>query len=129
MNARLVRLEMTDQGTLGVLLLNKEIFCSTLEPDASDPNKPRIPAGEYTCKRFHGIKWPDTFEVPVKGHTAVLFHSGNTEADTRMCVLLGATTGKLKGNRAVLNSGNTFKEFMYKMYNIMEFPLTIEDNY
>lgn len=128
MNARIVRLEQTFDGSLGVLLLDSKIFCFTLHPDALD-SKYHIPAGEYLCKRFHGIKYPNTFEIVVKGHTALLFHSGNTEADTRGCTLLGSTVGKLKGNRAVLNSGNTFEEFMNGMYNLMEFPLVIEDRY
>jgi len=129
MKARIIRLEQTDQGSLGVLLLNDEIFCFTLEPDMWDASKGHIPAGEYQCRRFHGTKWPDTFEVIVQDHTAVLFHAGNTEADTLMCVLLGATTGKLKGNRAVLNSGNTFSAFMSRLYGFMEFTLEVRDCY
>jgi hypothetical protein len=128
MNARLVRLEMTVQGTLGVLLIDKEIFCFTLEPDANDED-PRIPAGSYLCKRFKGNKWKNTFEIVVAGHTAVLFHSGNTEEATKMCVLLGATTGKLKGQRAVLNSGDTFERFLFRTIGINEFQLVIEDSY
>jgi hypothetical protein len=129
MNARIVRLEQSSQGALGVLLLNSKIFCFTLEPDFTDEKKHQIPAGVYKCKRFHGIKWTDTFEIVVEGHTAVLFHAGNTEDHTLMCVLLGATTGKLKGQRAVLNSGVTFENFMGMLYDVMEFDLKIEDCY
>ena len=85
--------------------------------------------GVYTVKRFHGTKWKDTFEIIVFGHTAVLFHAGNTEADTRMCILLGSTVGKLKGNRAVLNSGISFSSFMKKMGDDQEAVLFIEDRY
>lgn len=129
MNARLVRLEQTSQGALGVLLLDNRIFCFTLEPDVTESRKLYIPAGDYKCKRFHGIKWPNTFEIIVEGHTAVLFHAGNVEADTHGCVLLGATTGKLKGQRAVLNSGITFENFMNMLYNETEFELKIVDCY
>ena len=129
MNARIVRLEQSSEGALGVLLLDSKIFCFTLEPDATETKKLHIPQGEYLCKRFHGIKWTDTFEIVIEGHTAVLFHSGNTEADSRGCVLLGATVGKLKGNRAILNSGNTFEGFMNRCFNLMQFQLVIEDRY
>jgi hypothetical protein len=129
MNARIVRLEQTSEGAIGVLLLDSKIFCFTLEPDLTETKKFQIPQGEYLCKRFHGIKWTNTFEIVVEGHTAVLFHAGNTEADSRGCVLLGSTVGKLKGNRAILNSGATFEEFMNICFNLMRFNLVIEEHY
>ena len=103
----IIRLEESEAGVLGVMLVFGLIFCFTLEPDAGDPEKFSIPAGPYHCRRFHGPKWRNTFEIMVPGHTAVLFHAGNVEADTRGCILLGSQVGKLKGNRAVLNSGAT----------------------
>ena len=128
MSARIVRLESTLDGALGILLLDSKIFCFTLQPDKDD-SKYHIPAGEYLCKRFHGTKWVDTFEIVVPGHTAVLFHAGNTEADTKGCVLLGSSVGKLKGQRAVQNSGKTFEDFMNRCFNLMQFKLLIEDRY
>jgi hypothetical protein len=128
-SARIVRLEDSPQGAIGVLLFNGEIFCFTLEPDRNERGKLHIPQGVYHCQRFAGKKWRDTFEITVPGHTAVLFHSGNTEADTLGCVLLGATTGKLKGDRAVLNSGDTFGRFLEKLKGHKEFKLFIEDRY
>ena len=129
MRARIVRLEDSDQGAIGVLLIDKEIFCFTLEPDRNDRGRLHIPQGCYHCQRFSGTKWKDTFEILVPGHTAVLFHAGNTEADTLGCVLLGATVGKLKGQRAVLNSGDTFKRFLEVTKDVKEFPLFVEDRY
>lgn len=105
--AEIVRLEKSSQGFLGVLRIDGEIFCMTLEPDTTF-----IKPGCYHCQRFHGTKWPNTFEIEVPGHEAVLFHAGNVEADTKGCVLLGSTAGKLKGDRAVLNSGATFEKFL-----------------
>lgn len=129
MKARIVRLEKSLDGALGVLLLDSKIFCFTLNPDVTEVDKLYVPAGEYLCKRYHSIKYPDTFEIIVPGHTAVLFHAGNTEADTRGCILLGSTVGKLKGNRAVQNSGVTFENFMNRCFNLMQFKLLIEDRY
>jgi hypothetical protein len=105
--AELIRLETSPQGLIGILRFDGEVFCFTLEPDTTF-----LKQGSYHCQRFSGTKWPDTFEIAVPGHTAVLFHAGNVEADTKGCVLLGSSTGKLKGERAVLNSGDTFKRFM-----------------
>ena len=129
MIARLIRVEESSQGALGVLVLDREVFCCTLEPDRNDKGKLYIAPGAYDCFRFHGTKWPDTFEIKVIGHTAVLFHSGNTEADTLGCVLLGSSFGKLKGQRAVLNSGATFKEFLERTKALDHFTLFVQDCY
>ena len=128
MNARIVRLEQSLDGAIGVLLLDSKIFCFTLQPDSED-SKYHIPAGEYLCKRFHGIKWTNTFEIIVPDHTALLIHPGNVEADTNGCTLVGSSVGKLKGNRAVQNSGKTFEDFMNRCFNLMQFKLLIEDRY
>jgi hypothetical protein len=111
-----VRLEQTKQGALGALLINGLVFCWTLQPDVTDEHF-QIPAALYDYRRFHGVKHPDTYEIIVPGHTALLFHSGNTEADTEGCILLGGHVGTLKGERAVLESENIFKDFMKIMGN------------
>ena len=126
---RLVRLEQSSHGALGAFLIDGEIHSFTLEPDATDPKKPQIKQGVYHVQRFHGTKWKDTFEIVVPDHVAVLIHAGNTEADTRMCILLGESVGKLKGDRAVLNSGYSFKSFMQRMGDDQEATLFIEDRY
>jgi len=126
---KIIRLEQTTEGALGSLILDGEYFCSFLMPDAGDPDRFQIPAGKYKCRRYHGTKWKDTFEIVVEGHTALLFHSGNTEVDSQGCVLLGQYPGKLGENRAVLNSGATFKRFMERMVNHDGFDLEIIDLY
>jgi len=126
---KLIRLEQTTQGALGAVVLNGEYFCSFLMPDAFDYKKYQIPSGRYLCRRYHGTKWTDTFEIVVPGHTALLFHAGNVEAHTEGCIILGQYPGKLKGNRAVLNSGTTFKNFMRRMEHVEEFYVNIVDLY
>ena len=128
-NAKIIRLEESDYGALGVLVLDERILAITLEPDSADDVRFQVPSGEYMCKRFHGQKWPDTFEIPVEGHVAILFHAGNIEKHTRGCVILGRYVGYLKGHRAVLNSGWTFKEFMIYLKDEDEFHLSIINAY
>ena len=123
----IVRLEQTEAGALGSLLIDNSLYCSTLEPDVNDNERFQIPVGKYLCKRFHGKKWKNTFEVIVKGHIAVLFHAGNTETDTEGCILLGRQPSYLKGIRAILNSGHTFRKFMEIMQDVDEFSLKIYD--
>ena len=112
---RTVRLEQSEDGALGTLLFDNEIFCVTLEPDSGDPTRFQIPADVYPLKHFPGSKetrWHGTLEIIVPDHTVLLFHSGNIETHSLGCTLLGSETGKSKGDdRAVLNSGATFERF------------------
>lgn len=128
----IVRLEEGSEGTFGVLKIDKQVFCVTLErPDrlnVSDISS--IPEGQYICKKTTSPKYGECFEVMnVQNRTHVLFHAGNVVNHTRGCILLAQYFGKLKGNRAVLNSGNTMKEFMTIMCNETEFHLTIKNSY
>jgi hypothetical protein len=126
---KIVRLEQSIEGALGAMVLYGHYFCSVLMPDNNDPKRFQIPAGIYKCRRYHGTKWTDTFEIIVPGHTALLFHSGNTETESLGCILLGQYPDKLKGQRAVLNSGATFEKFMNLLSNVQEFEVEIVDLY
>jgi hypothetical protein len=124
---RIIRLEQTEAGLIGVLLINGVVEGFTMQPDSADSSF-SIPAGSYICKRFHGYKYKDTFEVVVPGHTALLFHAGNIEDETDGCILLGERVGWLYGKRAVLSSGVSFEEFMWALKDEQEFNLFIEDH-
>jgi hypothetical protein len=67
--------------------------------------------------------------MDVPGRDKVLFHAGNKIGDTAGCILLGETLGKLAGDRALLNSGATFKAFMDELQGVDEFHLTIREEY
>lgn len=112
---RIYRLEQTSEGALGSLVLDNYLFCSTLEPDSKDPTRTQIPEGIHLCQKRKSPKFGWTIEVLVPDHTHVLFHPGNTEEDTTMCIILGQYPGKLREKRAVLNSGETFAKFMAVM--------------
>jgi hypothetical protein len=123
---RITRVERSEDGIIGVLTIDGKADCFTLQPDERDQHF-SIPVGNYLCKRFHGTKYPDTFEICIPGHTALLFHAGNREEDTDGCILLGEEVGELNGKRAVLASGKAFCEFMKKMGDDQEFNLVIQD--
>ncbi len=129
----LIRLEEDyDHGTFGVLKINKEAFCCTLEPDdrLNRSNVSSIPAQQYMCHRYQSPTFGKLFKVmDVTGRSDVLFHKGNTADNTHGCILLGQYFGKLKENRAVLNSGNTFDAFMAHMDGHNQFHLTIREVY
>lgn len=123
--------ENPDYGTFGVLRINKEMFCCTLEPLnlLNIQNRSSIPDQQYICERYNSRKYGETFQVNnVPGRSHVLIHAGNIAEHTKGCIILGQYFGKLKGNRAVLNSGNTFRSFMNRMNGVDKFHLTILRN-
>lgn len=126
----LIRLEESDDGTFGVLRINKQAFCVTLEPEdrANARGVSCIPAQQYTCRRVksptHGICFEVT-GVPNRSH--ILFHSGNTEDHTEGCIILGASFGRVGNKRAVLTSKPTVAAFMEKMKGHDSFHLTITE--
>jgi hypothetical protein len=128
----LVRLEETDAGTIGILKIDKLVFCFTLEPKDMENkvNVSSIPAQQYICKRVESPTHGDTFEVMnVPGRSHVLFHKGNTAQDTQGCILLGEKIGFLHGKRAVLQSEMAFYEFMETLNEHRELHLTIQEIY
>ena len=126
---KIIRLEQTEEGALGALLLFGHYFCSTLEPDNEDSVRFQIPEGTWYCKKFKGVKYKNTYEVVIPDHTALLFHPGNLEEDTTGCILLGQYPSKLKGDRAVLNSGVTFQKFIAILRGIEWFYTKIVNYY
>ena len=129
----LIRLEEDEiHGTFGVLKINKKVFCVTLEPPdlENQQSVSSIPVQQYICRRYSSAKYPDTFQVTnIPGRTKVVFHSGNIVDNTQGCILLGQYFGKLSGNRAVLNSGKTFKDFMAILGEVRAFHLTVKEMY
>jgi hypothetical protein len=131
--AEIIRLEENyTHGVFGVMRINKRVFCFTLEPDDrwNQPNISCIPPQQYLCKRTLSPRFADTFEVlNVPGRSHILFHPGNTKADTSGCILLGRSLGRLKDLRGVMHSAKTFTEFMEIMESIDYFHLTIKEEY
>ncbi len=119
-------------GTFGVLTINSRVFCVTLEPpdNLNKTSISSIPAGQYDCMRYSSDRYPDTFQVMnVPDRYKILFHAGNFNEHTEGCILLARKFGVLKGGRAILNSGETFNQFMEIMKGIDKFQLTIVEVY
>ena len=130
MNASIIRIEESNEGSIGVLRLGHQPFCCTLEPPDRDNQKniSCIPTGSYTARRVKSPKYGDTFEITsVPGRSWVLIHAGNVVKHTKGCVLLGQYFGKLKGDRAVLNSGKTFRAFLEATAGLDAFELEIRE--
>lgn len=130
---RILRMNEDPQaGTFGVLLIQEKPFCVTLEPGdlLNKTFESSIPAQQYWCKKHYSPTFHDTYKIlDVPGRDDVLFHPGNIVEDTEGCIVLAQYWGKLRGDRAVLNSGKTFREFLKIMDPYEVFHLTIKEVY
>ena len=126
--ARLIRVESSDHGTLGVLSsrgLPGPVH--TIEPPWRDNrrNLSCIPPGTYRVVPHRSPRFGRCLLVTdVPGRSHVLFHAGNVGGDikrgfhthTHGCILPGTRAGKLsvKGRmqRAVLASRPAFRQLM-----------------
>lgn len=121
-----------ENGTFSSIKINKQLFGVTLEPSSRDnkPNESCIPAGQYIAKRVQSPAHGDTFRVQnVVDRSYINFHSGAIKKHTLGCIMLGESVYKLRGARALKNSGKTFKKFMEIMGDDQEFHLTITEDY
>ena len=95
-NLLILRDAFTSESTLGVLFINGERFCDTLELPYRDNQRSVscIPTGEYKV-RMRYPRESATREYlhlliqEVKDRQFILFHRGNSAKDTRGCVLVG----------------------------------------
>lgn len=104
---------------------------NTIEPDVTGSApyyQPKVPPGVYKCVRgehrlAHGGPF-FTFEVTnVPGHTGILFHPGNINADSAGCILLGLGQ---EGDVEITDSRVAFEKFMAFVAGLDEFDLVIE---
>jgi hypothetical protein len=90
--AELIRLQTGEQGTFGVLLINREVFCMTLEPPDRQ-NKVDIsciPAGQYIVKPHLSPTLGEVYYIQnVIDRMFIYFHRGKYLKDTKGCILIG----------------------------------------
>lgn len=134
----LARLARSDQGTEGILLAGN-FNCKTLElPWRENARQVScIPSGEYDVEVRLSNKYGRVYWVRrVPDRTYILIHSGNYAGDVSKnykshvmgCILLGKHHGYLAGQRAVLNSRLTIRNFMREM-DYQKFQLNVLENF
>jgi hypothetical protein len=103
-----IRLEKTEEGILGDLLIDGIIFCRTLEHPTLALKTGTYPAVfEYSPKFKKKL-----YELKQTGdRDEVKFHVANLAEELEGCIALGKYQGYLEGKRAVLASGSTIKRF------------------
>ena len=139
MKIEVKRIAKRDTYTIGKMYIDGEYFCDTLEDKdrglkQSMPlyeikqkkiaGDTAIPAGSYEVTvrmlsplyskkpwyvKFCGAKMPRIMNVP--GYDGILIHPGNTNKDTRGCLLVGEN--KVVGK--VINSKDTFQKLYPKL--------------
>ena len=123
--------------TIGVLLVEGRPLCLTLELPWKDNAKQTscIPTGKYRAKKTlarttnGGLFIPETLEVvDVPDRSGILFHVGNTAADTNGCILVGESFGYIKEVPAVLRSKAAFASFLSAIRDVKEVSLVIRND-
>lgn len=113
---RLTLTRDTPQGehTYGIIEeMDGEPLCVTMEPGTNDRDFPRVPEGfyhliEHRTENYDSVAlvgW-HVSHMPTPGvdRSAILIHAGNTDNDTRGCILVGVDRGELNGEAAILSS-------------------------
>ena len=126
---KLQRVSYSPLGTFGALIREDYTpFALTLE----DPWKNNqvgiscIPIGLYECKRVNSPKFGITFQVldvPERSH--ILFHKGNTQENTRGCILVGEQFDPVLGTEGITYSKKGYNEFMSVVSEVDRFNLYI----
>jgi hypothetical protein len=115
-----------ETGMYGVMMDNNGLpFAVTLQPDNA-----YLPEGEYDCNKSRYFKGGyDTFEIIYPGHTRVLFHIGNHEDNSQLCVLIGEQFETVEANGrkkpGIAASGKGFGEFWDKYKSFDKIKLKV----
>jgi hypothetical protein len=126
-------------GIFSELYQDATLFCVTLEHSYKEPGMdgkwlPKIARGAtYTCKRgmhslehYNGGKEFETFEVTgVEGHSGLLFHPGNVNANSIGCVLPGRELRQDPAGWWITRSQDAFSTLMSALEGVDEFELEV----
>lgn len=116
MNINVIRKEYTQQSTIGELYVDGKFECYTLEDRIRAlkvPGTTAIPSGHYEVVVTYSnrFKKPLPLLMNVPNYEGVRIHTGNTDADTEGCLLVGKT----KQRDAVGASKVAFGELLPKI--------------
>lgn len=121
----LKRIVKSERGTFGVLIGQKGLpLCVTLEDpwNNNEKNISCIPEGTYRVKPHRGKKYKDTWILQnVPDRSAILIHTGNSQADTQGCILVGRSFNA----HTIRDSRNAFEYLQAVLPS--KFEIVIED--
>ena len=126
MYLKIVRLEATEDGMRGQLLINGRLFANTLERpwENNEVNISCIPEGIYQGKKYNSKRHGKTLQImSVVNRTYILFHTGNTMEDSQGCILLGETFSK--SGCAVHSSASAMARFKEVLVQSTQFTVEV----
>ena len=107
----LTRVTEFQDACFGLLCINGEPICVTLEP-AWEQNKIAescIPVGSYPLEWCDSLKFGRCLRIGnVEGRHGIIIHPGNKRVDTKGCILPGKGLGTLDGEKCVTESTTTW---------------------
>lgn len=120
MKMTLKRYEYGPNGVFGTLI-GDNLHLETLEHSYN--SLPKVPKGNYTCVRYASPRFKkEVFMLKdVPGHSFIEFHSGNVQADSEGCILLGLK----REEHAILQSRSAVGLFMKALEGLNEFTLEV----
>jgi hypothetical protein len=122
--AVLLRIETRYGPVIGVLCLDGEIFCYTME--SLDSQEKFLPPGSYLLKRMEHHRQGTTFGVEVGSNDRLYFLPGNYSTEARGAILLGERLGFDASQRVLFRSRAAFDAFRSRLIGIDEMFLTIK---
>lgn len=135
MDLTLTREQYTECGIFGTLrTADGQEVAKTLEHAYPAPGPgwlPKVPPGAFVCvlgpHSLPSSQGPfQTYEVTgVPGHTGILFHIGNWQADSHGCILLGTFVTESEAGKMLAKSAAAFTQFMALQAGAPTFTLTV----
>ena len=133
-NLLIIRNTFTSECTMGELFLDGERVCDTLELPWKDNQRSVscIPHGQYKV-RFRYPRESATRDYlhllvqDVPERTYILFHRGNTAADTRGCILVGFANKQNSVHNSTLAMDLLMKQLINCGHGIKNINLTIKN--
>jgi len=130
MEVKLRRIKYHSNSTLGWLFVDNVFECFTLEDavrldGVKVPGETAIPAGCYQVVLDYSNRYkkmmPHILDVP--NFTGIRIHSGNTDADTQGCILVGE---RITSDWTI--TGGTSRPAMNRLFNKMKKAISREEN-
>lgn len=148
MELKLNRIRSNKEETLGELFTDGAFECYTLEDQYQEKKvyaETRIPAGRYEIKLQHQGTMTKKYEKrfpqihrgmlwlqDVPNFTTIYIHIGNTDDDTKGCILVGLNHSEENGRMKLVNSTQAYIHLYVKCLNAIDreekIYITITDN-